>query len=81
MLLSTPVDSSLAIALWFSGAWLTVLSLLAHDLSKLEARLTSSDTGPDDGVASPGLFVGVPLLHSLILNCVARSGARGVRCH
>jgi len=41
--------------------------------------LTSSDTGPDDGVASPMPFVGVPLLHSLNLNSVARSGARGVR--
>ena len=42
-------------------------------------RLTSSVTGPDDGVASPRLFGGSPLLHSLNLNSVARSGARGVR--
>jgi hypothetical protein len=42
--------------------------------------LTSSDTGPDDGVASPMPFEGVPLLHSLNLNPLARSGARGVRC-
>ena len=41
--------------------------------------LTSSVTGPDDGVASPLPFVGVPLLHLLNLNSVARSGARGVR--
>jgi hypothetical protein len=40
--------------------------------------LTSSDTGPDDGVASPRLFGGVPLLHLFNLNSVARSGARGV---
>ncbi len=40
--------------------------------------LTSSVTGPDDGVASPRLFVGVPLLHWLNLNSVARPGARGV---
>ena len=79
MLLSTAVDSSLATARWFSGTWLTVLSLLAHDLSKLEARLTSSDTGPDDGVASPLPFGGFPLLHLHNLNLVARSGARGVR--
>ena len=42
-------------------------------------HLTSSDTGPDGGVASPRLFVGVPLHHLLSLNSVARSGARGVR--
>ena len=29
---------------------------------------TSNVTGPDDGVASPRLFVGVPLLHLLNLN-------------
>jgi hypothetical protein len=40
--------------------------------------LTSSVTGPDDGVASPLPFGGVPLLHLLKLNSVARSGARGV---
>jgi hypothetical protein len=40
--------------------------------------LTSSVTGPDDGVASPMPFVGVSLLHSLNLNSVARPGARGV---
>ena len=79
MLLSTAVHSSFAIARWFSGAWLTVLSQLAHDLSKLEARLTSSATGPDDGVASPVPFVGVPMLHMSNLNLLARSGARGVR--
>jgi hypothetical protein len=45
----------------------------------LKPRLTSSVTGPDDGVASPRPFVGVPLLHPFILNSVARSGARGVR--
>ncbi len=79
MLLSTAVDSSFAIARWFSCAWLTVLSLLVHELSKLEARLTSSVTGPDDGVATPMSFVGVPMHHLLNLNSVARSGARGVR--
>jgi hypothetical protein len=42
--------------------------------------LTSSATGPADGVASPLPFAGVPLLHLLRLNSVARSGARGVRC-
>ena len=44
-----------------------------------DRALTSSVTGPDDGVASPRLFVGVPLLLLLNLNLVARSGARGVR--
>jgi len=43
-----------------------------------DCHLTSSVTGPDDGVASPRLFVGVPLLLLLNLNLVARSGARGV---
>jgi len=47
---------------------------------KQKARLTSSDSGPDHGVASPMPFAGVPLLHSLNLNPVARSAARGVRC-
>jgi hypothetical protein len=42
-------------------------------------HLTSYVTGPDDGVASPRLLVGVPLHHSLNLNRVARPGARGVR--
>jgi hypothetical protein len=41
--------------------------------------LTSSDTGPDDGVASLMPFEGVPLLHSLNFSRSARSGARGVR--
>ena len=41
--------------------------------------LTSSVTGPDDGVASPRLLVGVPLRHSFNLNRAARPGARGVR--
>jgi hypothetical protein len=41
--------------------------------------LTSSVTGPDDGVAAPRLFGGYPLLHLLSLNVVARPGARGVR--
>jgi len=41
--------------------------------------LTSSVTGPDDGVASPMPFGGYPLRHLLKLNSVARSGARGVR--
>ena len=47
---------------------------------KQKARLTSNDSGPDHGVASPMPFEGVPLLHSLNLNPVARSAARGVRC-
>ncbi len=42
-------------------------------------HLTSSVTGPDDGVASLLLFGGVPLHHSLNLNLLARPGARGVR--
>ena len=42
--------------------------------------LTSSVTGPDDGVASPLPFGGVPMLPWPNLNSVARSGARGVRC-
>jgi hypothetical protein len=46
---------------------------------KQKARLTSYVTGPDDGVASPLPFGGVPLLRWLNLNPVARSGARGVR--
>jgi hypothetical protein len=46
---------------------------------KQKARLTSYVTGPDDGVASPMPFVGVPLHHLLNLNSVARPGARGVR--
>ena len=41
--------------------------------------LTSSVTGPDDGVASPMPVGGFPLLSLLRLNSVARSGARGVR--
>jgi hypothetical protein len=41
--------------------------------------LTSSATGPDDGVASPLPFAGVSLFHLPNLNSVARSGARGVR--
>ena len=41
--------------------------------------LTSSVTGPDDGVASPMLFGGNPLPNLLDLNSVARPGARGVR--
>jgi hypothetical protein len=45
----------------------------------MKAHLTSSDTGPADGVASPMPFEGVPLPHSLNFNCSARSGARGVR--
>jgi hypothetical protein len=45
----------------------------------MECPLTSSDTGPGDGVASPLPFGGYPLRHSLNLNSVARSGARGVR--
>jgi len=40
--------------------------------------LTSSVTGPDDGVASPLPFGGFPMLPWLNLNSVARSGARGV---
>ena len=40
--------------------------------------LTSNGTGPDDGVASPVPFGGVPLHHLLNLNSVARSAARGV---
>ena len=46
---------------------------------KQKARLTSNDSGPDHGVASPLPFVGNPLLHLLNLNSVARSAARGVR--
>ena len=42
-------------------------------------RLTSNDSGPDHGVASPMPFGAVPLLHLLNLNSVARSAARGVR--
>ena len=42
--------------------------------------LTSSVTGPDDGVASSLAFEGSLLNHMLILNPVARPGARGVRC-
>jgi hypothetical protein len=41
--------------------------------------LTTYVTGPVHAVASPMPFAGVPLLHSLILNSVARSGARCVR--
>jgi hypothetical protein len=44
-----------------------------------KAPLTSSDTGPDDGVASALPFGGYPLRQLLYLNSVARSGARGVR--
>ena len=55
------------------------LSLLMIGLSKLEARLTSNGSGPDQGVASPVPSVGFPLLHLLNLNHVARSAARGVR--
>ena len=42
------------------------------------ASLTSNGTGPDDGVASPMPFAGVPLLHLLSLKSVARSGARSL---
>jgi hypothetical protein len=42
-------------------------------------HLTSSVTGPDDGVASPMPFGGYPLRHLLNLNSIARPGARGVR--
>ena len=55
------------------------LSLLMIGLSKLEARLTSNGSGPDQGVASPVPSVGFQLLHLLNLNHVARSAARGVR--
>jgi hypothetical protein len=41
--------------------------------------LTSSVTGPDDGIASPMLLGGDPLPNLLDLNSVARPGARGVR--
>ena len=47
---------------------------------KQKARLTSNDSGPVHGVASPLPFVGVPLLHLLNVNSVARSAARGVSC-
>ena len=47
---------------------------------KQKARLTSKDSGPDHGVASPMLFVGNPLPHLLNLNRVARSAARRVSC-
>ena len=46
---------------------------------KQKARLTSNDSGPDHGVASPLPFVGFPLLHSRNFNHFARSAARGVR--
>ena len=46
---------------------------------KQKARLTSNDSGPAHGVASPLLFVGNPLLHSRSFNHFARSAARGVR--
>jgi hypothetical protein len=52
----------------------------AVQLNRLK-HLTSYVTGPDDGVASPGLFGGYPLRHLLNLNSVARSGARGVGLH
>jgi hypothetical protein len=52
---------------------------LKRPLGKISSP-TSSATGPDDGVASPRLFGGDPLLHLLNLISVARSGARGVRC-
>jgi len=41
--------------------------------------LTSSVTGPDDGVASPLPFVGFPLPHFRNFDRLARPGARGVR--
>ena len=44
-----------------------------------DAGLTSSVTGPADGVASPIPSAGVPLLQLLNLNSLARPGARGVR--
>jgi hypothetical protein len=47
-------------------------------LKKQRPRLTSSGTGPDEGVAAPMPFGGSPMLHFLNLNSVARSGARGV---
>jgi hypothetical protein len=47
-------------------------------VTKDKGHLTSSVTGPDDGVASPLVFVGVPLLHLLNFNRPARPGARGV---
>ena len=46
---------------------------------KQKARLTSNDSGPVHGVASPMPFVGNPLPPLLNLNRVARSAARGVR--
>jgi hypothetical protein len=42
-------------------------------------QLTSSVTGPDDGVATPMPFGGSPMLHLLNFSRSARSGARGVR--
>ena len=44
----------------------------------IKKHLTSYGSGPDDGVASPMLYGGYPLLHLLSLNSVARSAARGV---
>jgi hypothetical protein len=44
----------------------------------MKDHLTSSDTGPADGVASPLPFEGSPMLHLLRMKSVARSGARGV---
>jgi hypothetical protein len=79
MLLSTAAEISVAIARWFTCACQLHPPPVAHDLSKLEARLTSSATGPDDGVASPMLFEGIPMLLWLNLKSVARPGARGVR--
>jgi hypothetical protein len=47
---------------------------------QMTRSLTSSVTGPADGVALPMPFGGYSLRHLLNLNSVARSGARGVRC-
>jgi len=44
----------------------------------MKRHLTSYGSGPVHGVASPLPFGGVPLLHSINLNGVARSAARGV---
>jgi len=53
--------------------------LVSASRKNKKESLTSYVTGPDDGVASPMPFEGSPMLHSLRLNSVARSGARGVR--
>ena len=55
--------------------------LLSMGVGKIKCHLTSSVTGPGDGVASPLPFAGVPLLHLLDYKSVARPGARGVRWH